>query len=415
MNKERLLPEQLAGVELTLKIGCPLDCHYCPQKMLITEYTRRYGKENLQMRFEDFETILSRLIPGAGIAFTGMSEPFMNPDCAKMIRMAADKGFKITLATTLVGMKLEDFELIKDIPFDNFILHIPDQENNSKFRFSAEYKKVLDRVLESGIVTRYSCHGTVHSEVADKLNKEISINSSMMNRAGNLDHEDLATCERKGRIICNSLPGWVPEVLPNGTVLLCCQDYGMKHILGNLIQQTWREIVCGEEYIRIEEGMREDDDTILCRKCVLASEDDGSFYEPYLFQRNEIELARAFEKYVETSIADERFPLRYQIFDKILQAKSICIFGLGKLFTDNYINSSWKNFLQADYLCDNDQSKWGRMIDGCLIVPPNKLAELEGLLVITYIKDNQEVCRQLQDMGITNILSIYDIFSCIYK
>ena len=32
-------------------------------------------------------------------------------------------------------------------------------------------------------------------------------------------------------------------VLPNGDVSLCCMDYGLKHILGNLYTQEYNDII----------------------------------------------------------------------------------------------------------------------------------------------------------------------------
>jgi hypothetical protein len=32
-------------------------------------------------------------------------------------------------------------------------------------------------------------------------------------------------------------------VLPNGDVSLCCMDYGLKHILGNIYEQEYEDII----------------------------------------------------------------------------------------------------------------------------------------------------------------------------
>ena len=32
-------------------------------------------------------------------------------------------------------------------------------------------------------------------------------------------------------------------VLPNGDVSLCCMDYGLKHIIGNIFEQSYDEVV----------------------------------------------------------------------------------------------------------------------------------------------------------------------------
>lgn len=60
-------------------------------------------------------------------------------------------------------------------------------------------------------------------------------------------------------------------LLPDGTVLLCCMDYGMKHILGNLREQSYDEIMNGGEMQRIKKCMNDElKDDILCRSCALS-------------------------------------------------------------------------------------------------------------------------------------------------
>ena len=39
-----------------------------------------------------------------------------------------------------------------------------------------------------------------------------------------------------------------PVLIPNGDLGLCCQDYGLKHVLGNLLEQTWEEYRNSEEF-----------------------------------------------------------------------------------------------------------------------------------------------------------------------
>jgi radical SAM protein with 4Fe4S-binding SPASM domain len=44
-------------------------------------------------------------------------------------------------------------------------------------------------------------------------------------------------------LTCRSTPFYDRNVLlPNGDVVLCCMDYDLKHIIGNLLKQTYEEI-----------------------------------------------------------------------------------------------------------------------------------------------------------------------------
>lgn len=45
-------------------------------------------------------------------------------------------------------------------------------------------------------------------------------------------------------------------MLPNGDVVLCCMDYNLKHVIGNLLTQTYKQVMEGEklaEIIKINE------------------------------------------------------------------------------------------------------------------------------------------------------------------
>lgn len=56
-------------------------------------------------------------------------------------------------------------------------------------------------------------------------------------------------------------------LLPDGSVLLCCMDYGMKHVLGNLLKETYAEIQQNTEIIRVREGLKTGNEDVLCTKC----------------------------------------------------------------------------------------------------------------------------------------------------
>lgn len=99
----------------------------------------------------------------------------------------------------------------------------------------------------------------------------------MHDRAGNLDDDILisATRKRHGKISC-SLCGQALNhniLLPDGRVLLCCMDYGMKHVLGNLLQQSYEEIINGSEMQRLKCAINGDESIdLLCRGCSSATE-----------------------------------------------------------------------------------------------------------------------------------------------
>lgn len=60
-------------------------------------------------------------------------------------------------------------------------------------------------------------------------------------------------------------------VLPDGTLLLCNMDYGMQHVLGNLLLESYDEIRKGVEMKKVFAGIAGNSDIdLLCRKCLFA-------------------------------------------------------------------------------------------------------------------------------------------------
>ena len=57
--------------------------------------------------------------------------------------------------------------------------------------------------------------------------------------------------------------------MPDGAVVLCCMDFGLRHELGNLIYNSYDELVNSKALCEIKACMENDGD-VLCRKCSFA-------------------------------------------------------------------------------------------------------------------------------------------------
>jgi radical SAM protein with 4Fe4S-binding SPASM domain len=71
-------------------------------------------------------------------------------------------------------------------------------------------------------------------------------------------------------LTCRSTPFYDRNVLlPNGDVVLCCMDYNLKHVIGNLLTQSYAEIFAGEklaEIVKMNEAVGFDKCSI-CKSC----------------------------------------------------------------------------------------------------------------------------------------------------
>jgi len=56
--------------------------------------------------------------------------------------------------------------------------------------------------------------------------------------------------------------------MPDGSLLLCCMDWNMDYVIGNLYENNYDEIVHGKKMQMIEDSMMcKNDISLLCRKC----------------------------------------------------------------------------------------------------------------------------------------------------
>lgn len=57
-------------------------------------------------------------------------------------------------------------------------------------------------------------------------------------------------------------------LLPNGDVAVCCNDYGLEHILGNLLFFDYNQLFNGKQILKVREALKNNNKDILCRYCM---------------------------------------------------------------------------------------------------------------------------------------------------
>jgi hypothetical protein len=267
-------------MELTTMIGCPLMCTFCPQDNL----RDNYGKDIKYMQPMDLITVLSKLPKNTRIDFSGMSEPWANPACTTMLETVIYMGFKVAIYTTLYGMT--DPEKVRKIleshpdQVEVIMLHLPDSNGNMKgWKPTTEWMNAFEIMIKTqvpcgiGAMTMDKL-GVVH-EFLHPYVKQLA-GWQGHTRADSLDPEQVkgqalsVTPRNEFALTCRSTPFYDRNVLlPNGDVVLCCMDYNLKHVIGNLLKQTYEEIFAGEplaEIIKMNEAVGFDKCSI-CKSC----------------------------------------------------------------------------------------------------------------------------------------------------
>lgn len=248
-------------LEITTSIptkGCAVNCAFCPQLTLLNVYN-----SDKTMTLENFKKIINKLPKEIRITFSGFTEPWLNRNTTDMLLYAHEQSHPISVFTTGIGMCVDDIKRIKNIPFNEgpnggFCLHLPDDERIAKHPMSKTYIEVLEYIksVQNEIQGFYLMSmGPVLEEI--RYIFPSANTPDMWSRAGNLLGEAIIkpeldkikdrfksvnhgnvdmTCACDEKLYHN-------VVLPNGDVSLCCMDYGLKHILGNIYTEDYDDII----------------------------------------------------------------------------------------------------------------------------------------------------------------------------
>ena len=253
-----IMPTMEFTTSIDVKNGCVVDCVFCPQRTLQNVYK---GERFLSL--DNFKIAVNKMPKDIRVTFAGFTEPWLNPKTTEMLMYAHDNGHPVSVFTTGIGMSLDDIERIKHVPFagnpnGGFVLHLPDQERKAKHPITDRYIKVIERFGEvHSQIQNFTlmCMGTVHESVRHVFPEAPTY--QMWSRAGNLLGESIMKPELLNRkdeyksvyhgeqpMTCGCLEKLYHNImLPNGDVSLCCMDYGLEHILGNLVEQEYDEVI----------------------------------------------------------------------------------------------------------------------------------------------------------------------------
>ena len=308
-------------LEITTKIGCSNMCEYCPQSKLIRRYIRNshiqtmnehmnaagdtihklflddYLKNDVNrermMTVETFKKCLSTIDESVDIHFSGYVEAFENPNAIDMVEHAVQKGHRVGINTTLMFTSKEIidrlvkignfkhfhvhtpsatyFETIGRIGQTSFLRNVPEDQNKEGKEISEKYFDLLDYMIDNArhVGAHFHTHSAngkaLHPEIDERFGDRIRAvgyrNRGLNSRAGNLGKltgDALWKNNWCERIIHNVL-------LPDGSVQLCCQDYGLEEPIGNLLHMDYPDLFQTKRFKEIMAGKAE-----ICQRC-----DDG--------------------------------------------------------------------------------------------------------------------------------------------
>lgn len=266
-------------LEVTTQVGCGNRCSYCPQDAFGRAAARR-PQRAARLGLEAFRSCLAKLPPDHGVIFSGYAEPFLNPACGEMILHAAREGRDVRVYTTLVGLTRQVLERIREVAFSGFCVHVPEDRGLTEIPVDERYLALLEDALRADLSGLYfvcnvpeATGGGVHPEIGPRLQRhgaKLRINT-LHTRADTVCSPGVRRPARlRGRLRgCSHFDQHV--LLPNGDVSLCCNDFGLRHVLGNLLRDDFASLRRSAEYRRIQRGQHDESLDVLCRTCEKAA------------------------------------------------------------------------------------------------------------------------------------------------
>jgi hypothetical protein len=260
-------------------------CNFCPQDNL----RDTYGKDDPKyMSLKTFQTVVDKLPWDTRIDFSGMAEAWVNPECTNMLAYALERGHDVAVYTTLYNWNNTTVDEVTDLlvkykdQIEVFSIHFPDEYGNMRgWKYSEEWEyafRAMSNIVQYlGIkleAMTMSNHGKIHKDL-QHLGIQL-YNWFGHDRAGSLNKEQVKDqpinfiVKHEKPVVCGKAEKYDQTVLlPNGDVVLCCMDYDNKHVLGNLLAQSYEDLFTGLEMQTIiqENSKKCYSDRSLCKSC----------------------------------------------------------------------------------------------------------------------------------------------------
>ncbi len=290
-------PKKDLHVEISAVKHCSIRCTYCPQDQLLSSSSNEKNSSNLTL--EKFKQYLNNLPKEyLTLYWTGYAEPCLNKNFPEMVEYAHRLGINQAISTTLVGHNhCIDFLSRTNAFNKEFMLHLPDDDGNMEtgaLRVNEKYLSKLRRVISSfdnGKSAKLAtmCLGDKYHKSIESLIRSMGksylikcCDKNFYTRTGDIDLNDfknypslniyslinslkkrpIKSLKKLKHIIkknilikikniidiktntyfCSFKRLNQPVVLGDGKMNICCQDYNLSCIVGDLNNNHYDDI-----------------------------------------------------------------------------------------------------------------------------------------------------------------------------
>lgn len=297
---EELLSTNVVNLFIEPTNRCNLHCKFCARDNM---------ERNLSsMTFDMFKNVITGLKRGSYITITGNGEPLINPEIYHMIEYASNEGNFVSVITNGTALTDENADklIASGLSRIQFSFQSIDKSVYEETMLGANYERTLSQILnfiykvresKSNIFISISTVMTEENQPFVKQSKDywmkmpidnyyegellsLQTNSKMYEQT--LDNR----MREKYKVCVNP---WVcAKINADGSVNPCVQDFSSKYIIGNVKENTFNEIINGEEAKRFRKAVMEgnqqflDDIGYRCRECNAWTDKVGYNIEEYL-------------------------------------------------------------------------------------------------------------------------------------
>jgi radical SAM protein with 4Fe4S-binding SPASM domain len=274
---------------------CNASCVMCPVSSA--------QREDVEYMSDDlFAKIIDEVARESWLAFVYLhlqNEPLTDPMIFKKVKMIKQRDHGritaqiITNGSLLTAKKIEE---LKESSVDMIVISLDavTKETFEKIRKGLRYEVVIghieallaagwrERLWVSFVVQRQNAHELKEFLRQWKSKGVRPLVSSLVNRSGDLQgYQDLRVTGRfmdyVGNFITRKITHCCPSpltsmnILCNGDVILCCNDYRHKLILGNVSEASLKDIWESSEYQALRTKLYKGgySDCVVCRDCSL--------------------------------------------------------------------------------------------------------------------------------------------------
>lgn len=226
-------------IEISPQSSCSNACSYCPQGLLAQSYT---GEKSFTV--ESFQKLLDNVDKTkTQIHFSGFSEVFLHPKGHIFIEMAHAAGFQIALFSTLMGFTEDKAKYLKDhgVVLEWVRLH--------EFDGKAFRQDLFDKSM-----ALFNSYVPCNRFETIRITQPVSRGGALWDPGY---HSGPVHC---GRFWCN-------VALPDGSLALCCSDWGLKHVVGNIFENHYDSEAINSKRIELRDLALTVGSNILCKTC----------------------------------------------------------------------------------------------------------------------------------------------------